>query len=500
MGVIKGQSIRYSIFNATAIFLGALAILFVIPYDKESYGIINTLFAAAYLMSPVIGLGLPLVIIKFHPYFIATGREDKYLIFALSLTAIITLSLSILLSFFYAEFVTLSAFFRMDSGFLLQYKYTIIGLAVLLVCNYVIISFSALYKKIAIPELFSNVAYKIFVPLMVFLVYSKIMDKSLVGLGLILFYALSTVSILMYVRNLRAWKWTLNGKDIASVNRVELFSFLTQSGVQTLANGLILRLDILLVGLILGAYQAGIYGIILFMTSTLEIASKAISQISAPIISQKWAEGNLQEIGKIYGKSAVVLTVISCLLFLLLYYNFPYIFQIMPKTEYNTDWKWVMVVLSFARIIDLGFSLNGVILTYSKLMKYNIAFLILSGVLYFILLINLLPEMGMLGAAYSYLMVVVFFNLCKHILIKWKWNLDPINVNLWKVILMGIVVFMISSFIPQIGNPWLGITIYSLVITTCYLTLLIVLKPSEDIDSTLKNTKARLMKIMNRAL
>ena len=245
MGVIKGQSIRYSVFNAMAIFLGAMAILFVIPYDKESYGIINTLFAAAYLLSPIIGLGLPLVIIKFHPYFIQNGKEDKYLIFALSLTAITTLSLSALLSFFYAEFASLAAFFRMDSDFLLQYKFTIIGLAVLLVCNYVIISFSALYKKIAIPELLSNVAYKIFVPLIVFLIYSKIMDKSWVGFGLVLFYVISTFSILTYVRNMRSWKWSLNSNDIASVNSKELFSFLMQSGIQTLANGLILRLDIL---------------------------------------------------------------------------------------------------------------------------------------------------------------------------------------------------------------------------------------------------------------
>jgi hypothetical protein len=58
MGVIKGQSIRYSIFNALAIVLGALAILFIIPFDKTSYGIVNMLFAAAYLCSPIIGLGV----------------------------------------------------------------------------------------------------------------------------------------------------------------------------------------------------------------------------------------------------------------------------------------------------------------------------------------------------------------------------------------------------------------------------------------------------------
>ena len=60
------------------------------------------------------------------------------------------------------------------------------------------------------------------------------------------------------------------------------------------------------------------------------------------------------------------------------------------------------------RIVDLGFSLNGVILTYSRLMKANIILLILSGILYFILLVNLLPHWGMAGAAIAYLTIIYF--------------------------------------------------------------------------------------------
>lgn len=499
MGVIKGQSIRYSIFNALAIVLGALAILFIIPFDKTSYGIVNMLFAAAYLCSPIIGLGLPLVIIKFYPQFSREENEASYLSFALTLTIAVTSLLGFLLTLFYGEFVSLASYFKLNAEFLNGHKYTIILLAVLLVFNYVIISFSSLYKKIAIPELLSNVAYKVVVPLMVLFVYWGVVPEEYLGIGLILFYIISTAAILGYVYSLRTWKWSLSKSWLDKKRVTALFSFLVQSGIQTLANGLILRLDILMVGLVLGSYQAGIYGIILFMTSTLEIASKAISQISAPIIAQKWSEGNIAEIEKIYAKSAVVLTVISCFLFLLLYYNFPYIFEIMPNTEYDSDWRLVMVILSIARIIDLGFSLNGVILTYSRLMKANIVLLILSGILYFILLVNLLPLWGMAGAAISYLAIILFFNIAKHVLIKIVWKLDPISFNLFKVILITAISFGINWVLPPFRNPFVGVILNSLFIGISYLGLLLLTKPSDDIEQLLKNSKARLIAMKNRA-
>ncbi|HMS97760.1 MAG TPA: lipopolysaccharide biosynthesis protein [Saprospiraceae bacterium] len=494
MGVIKFQSIRYSLFNALAIGLGALAIIFIIPYDKTSYGIVNMIFAAAYLLSPVLGLGLPMVIIKYYPYFKNKGKEDYYLGFSLALTALVTFSLALVLSLFFAEFSQAAAFFGLDSDFIMTNKINILILSVLLVFNYVIISFSALQKKIAIPELLSNVAYKIYVPVLIILVYSKYLGVQHLGLGLILFYVLSTLAILVYVSRMRTWKWSTGFSFVLHDKESNLTGFMLQSGLQTLANGILLRLDVLMVGLILGPFEAGIYGIILFMTSTLEIASKAISQISAPIISQKWAEDNLAEIGKIYSKSAVVLTVISCLLFVLLYFNFPHIFKLMPKTEFNQDWILVMTVLCLARIVDLGFSLNGVILTYSNLIRYNIGFLIFSGILYFILLVNLLPEMGMLGAAISYLVVILFFNLAKHILIKLRWKLDPINFNLLKVVAIAGVTFLAAWFLPQSNNPWLAMMVNSIVILFLYILGLFVLKPSEDIELMIHNIKARILK------
>lgn len=494
MGVIKFQSIRYSIFNILAIALGALAIIFIIPYDKASYGIVNMIFAAAYLLSPVIGLGLPLVIIKFYPYFKNKGSEEHYLGFAISLTTLVTCSIALILSVFFDEFSYAASWLGMDAQFIQSNKNTILLLSVLLVFNYVIISFSALQKKIAIPELLSNVAYKIFVPVLILLVYVHYLSPSDLGLGLILFYIFSTLAILFYVARMKEWKWS-TGFEIIKQNREQsLISFMLQSGVQTLANGILLRLDVLMVGLIMGPYQAGIYGIILFMTSTLEIASKAISQISAPIISQKWAEGDLIEISKIYSKSAVVLTVISCLLFVLLYFNFPYIFSLMPKTEFQNEWVQVMTMLCIARIVDLGFSLNGVILTYSNLIRYNIAFLILCGVLYFILLVNLLPTMGMFGAALSYFVVILLFNLLKHILIKIKWKLDPISIDLIKVLMIAALTFLSALLLPSWANPWVAMTVNTLVITSVYGLGLFILKPSEDIDTLFKNVKARLLK------
>ena len=112
----------------------------------------------------------------------------------------------------------------------------------------------------------------------------------------------------------------------------------------------------------------------------------------------------------------------------------------------------------------------------------------------FILLVNLLPEMGMLGAAISYLVVILFFNLAKHILIKLRWKLDPINFNLLKVVAIAGVTFLAAWFLPQSNNPWLAMMVNSIVILFLYILGLFVLKPSEDIELMIHNIKARILK------
>ena len=84
-----------------------------------------------------------------------------------------------------------------------------------------------------------------------------VLFQEYLGIGLILFYIVSTGAILGYVYSLRTWKWSLSISWFTKERVVALLSFLLQSGIQTLANGLILRLDILMVGLVLGSYQAG---------------------------------------------------------------------------------------------------------------------------------------------------------------------------------------------------------------------------------------------------
>ncbi|MBK8698076.1 MAG: hypothetical protein IPN29_00160 [Saprospiraceae bacterium] len=271
-------------------------------------------------------------------------------------------------------------------------------------------------------------------------------------------------------------------------------SFMLQAGVQTLANGMILRLDILMVGLLMGPWYAGMYGIILFMTSTLEIASKAISQISAPIIAENWINGKTEEIGRIYSKSALILTAISCLLFSLLYFNFPYIFSLMPNTNYDASWLTVMVVLSIARIIDLCFSLNGVLLSYSKYNKINIGMLLCSGILYFILIVNLIPKMGMLGAAVSYLTVIILLNLSKYIFIKVKIGLDPVGWGLLQIFGITALTFLINFLLPPFQFILAGIIAHTALVLMVYMPLLIYFNPSPDITDTIKGLWNKTMR------
>ncbi|MBK8698075.1 MAG: hypothetical protein IPN29_00155 [Saprospiraceae bacterium] len=194
MGIIKLQSIKYSFFNILAIAIGALGILFIIPLDKESYGQINMLFTAAYLLTPFVGLGLPMVVIKYHGVFIRKQLDAYYLAFTLFFGMVITSVLALLIGIFYDELARFSVYFGINEAFILKHKFTILLLTILLVLNYVSISFSALHKRIAVPEVLSNVAYKVYIPLIILLIYHQYIPAGYWPFNVV-FYGISSLFI-----------------------------------------------------------------------------------------------------------------------------------------------------------------------------------------------------------------------------------------------------------------------------------------------------------------
>ena len=81
---------------------------------------------------------------------------------------------------------------------------------------------------------------------------------------------------------------------------------------------------------------------------------------------------------------------------------------------------------------------------------------------------------------------ILLYNIIKFIFIKVKMKISPFSIDSFKIIIVGLIVFIIINyFIPSISNPLLDIVIKSLATTSIYLGVLYKLNVSSKFNDLL---------------
>ena len=237
---------------------------------------------------------------------------------------------------------------------------------------------------------------------------------------------------------------------------------------------------------LLGLTQTGIYTTAFYIGMIIEIPRRAISQISIPFISENIKNNKIKKIENYYKEISLHQTLIGVLFYLLVIINLDHIFNLIPNSENFISGKNVVYVIGLSKLIIMFFSFNSEIISLSKHYRFTVITIIILAFLNILLNLILIPNHGMIGAAYASLISISLFNILKFIFIKFKMKISPFSIDSIKIILVGIVVFCISNYlIPSTDNSWLDIIIKSLSSTSIYLVLIYKLKVSRKFNDLL---------------
>ena len=448
--------------------LGYVNIFFVLPkfLSEEELGAYKVLFDLSYLIYPFLQFGGVNIINKF--FFDQTEEGKKYL---LSFSSLLFFSgLLIFVPFFVAfDQSILDALGFGVENYKPELKWIICGLILVIGGVNLLGSHLRNYSLLIGFNFFNSIWLRITVTIAFVLfgfVYIDFNESLILLLGLV---ALGFIALLIHA----VLKTNLRLIPKLSEITTSRSSMLSYGAVMLIGFGstvFISKIDTIMTGGIIGLSFAGIYSVAIAFSSIIEVPRRAINQVLIPHVSKAFSEDNIGKIEDVYKESSITMFFMSSFLFLGLILNIDDLLTFLPNAEVYKAGKWVVIILSLAKVFDAIWGINSEILILSKYYKLNIVllvFLLFTTVGLNLIFIN--DELLITGTAIATGITVVLYNSARGIILYWKYKIQPFTKSHLLVFIAITVATLICLLIESMAfGIWVNLFFKSLVVTVVF--------------------------------
>ena len=496
MGVVKRQGIKMSIVSYFAVLVGAVNTLVIYPTTLEPHelGLLRFIIDSGILLSPFIALGLGQISVKYFPQFKDKENGHNGFLFFLLCSSFFGIGLFLLLCLLFNDFVY--QFYESRDALISQHLLYIIPFTCFYAFQKLFTSYTVNFKRIAVPNIFNNLFFKLAVPALTIAYFLKYITLGNVLLGLSFASLFINLCHIAYVKSLGQWLAKPNFKKFNVPFLKEMGVFGLFGMLNTLGTFMVFKID----SLMLASFgsntltSSGIYTIPLFIANSISIPTAAIWLIASPLVSQAWEDNNLSKIRELYIKSSINLLIIGVGILALIWASIDDLFAIMPKGEIYAIGKYAVLILGITKLFDMATSINEQIIGYSKHYRFNFYALILLAVLTIVTNLILIPKFEIIGAALATMISIFLYNMLKYLFILWKMKMQPFSLKLIWVLVFGVGTYYISQLLPsiQIGLP--DLVFKSIFIIIVYGLLIYFSKISLDINNLIHSALEKVKK------
>lgn len=494
MGIVQRQSLKNSIVNYLGIIIGGLSTMFIYPLDWELYGEIQFSLSSAILLSAFFSLGSHALVNKYFPYFEST-KTKGFLSLLFIYSAINTVFISLLLFLFKAPFSSMLALGGFEVDKISDNLFIILPLGVLMVFIAVLRAHSFNFGRIVYPDIISNFSLKIIVPGIILLSYFSLINYNVAGWILVVYHIIIAIALMLYLKS-------LDGLDFKSgvLRRVkrkkhaEMIRYMLYGAMNHVGNILVYKIDIVMIGLLLSTTKVGYYSIFLFLSVVIEIPTKAVFQITGPMISKAFEDNKMDDIKKLYKTSSANLYVIGIVLFSLIWLNIETFFVVMTNGEDLVMYKTVFLLLALTKIIDMVTSVNFSIISYSKYFRVNTLFIFILAISNVIMNYYFINSFDIIGAALSTAISMLVFNLLKTFFVAIKYKMHPFTWPLIIISLFLLVAIFMPLFFPTLFKSILLSVLISGTFILLFIFVVYKLHISIEINRFIDKYRAKILK------
>ena len=484
-----GKILKQSFWSTVVIYFGVLLgfinsiILFPKFLSTEQIGLIRQIISASTLLIPITTFGVNSAYVKFYHFFkdSISGKKEffSFNFFIVLLSYVIT---SFLIYIFFDE---IKFIFNEKSDLFIDYFYIVYYILFILSISTLFESYLRARYETVMSNIVNGVSNRFFTAITILLLSQSIINfNELINIQIAI-YSFGLLILIYHSNKKDSISFTFKFPEIRPYFK-KILNFSSYSFLGSFSNIIVLNVDVLMVTSLLGLSQTGIYTTAIYIGMVIEIPRRAISQISIPFISENIKNNNFNKIQKNYKEISLHQILIGTLFFILIVTNLNNIFNLIPNSEEFIKGKDVVYIIGLSKLIIMSFSYNSELISLSKYYRFTVITIIILAFISIMLNLILIPKYGMIGAAYASLISILLYNIIKFIFIKVKMKISPFSIDSFKIIIVGLIVFIIINyFIPSISNPLLDIVIKSIVTTSIYLGVLYKLNVSSKFNDLL---------------
>jgi O-antigen/teichoic acid export membrane protein len=492
MGVIKRQSIKYSIVNVVGLAIGMLSTLFVYPEVLKENGLVRMLLDTGMVLFSMMSFGANTVAIRFFPIFQdKTKQHNGFLPLLLSLTFIGCLLFSPLIFVFKNWIISRNP---NNSELLEHYFYLAIPLSCLYAFNFVLFNYATNFKRIVVPSILTEFSQKLIVPIVLISVWQNWLSLNVALHLLVVHGFLVFISLIIYLKWLGEWRWGNFRNFIKPELRNDMLKYIFFGVISGLGLMIAARSDLLMVGAISTVEFAGIFAISAQLAAVIEIPIKGIYAASVSSVARYLEDENYKELGDLYQKVSINLLISGLLLFFTVWISLDGLYKILPNGEVISAGKWVFFFIGLSRLVEMTTGLNNNIIYYSKYYSWSLLSLIISAICTILLNLWLIPKMGMIGAALATFFSITAYNIFSVFLVFKKFRLQPFSKNTFISIGLALIAYTLVYFVPHSGYVFVDMTVHSGLFFVLFSSLIFYSNVAPDMTSMVKQFFSKINK------
>ncbi|MEL0073216.1 MAG: oligosaccharide flippase family protein [Flavobacteriaceae bacterium] len=480
MGIIAKQSIYNVVSIGLAFLIGAVNMVYLYPTypGKEFQGLIVALLANSNLIQPFISFGVQHTLIKYFSEAQSKEERDRLLWFVLLLPLVI---IALILPFYFQFNTALLELIAGKGNGVSRFPFLILAIAISTAYFEVFFSWLRVHLKTVFGNFLKEVYPRVLVFLLLMAYILEWIDLDGFINFLIIGYYLRLLCVMCYSFFIYIPSFNIHlPSNWTSLLRYSALIFLSGA-----AASFILDIDKSMIFAITKDENVAFYAVALYIAAVIEAPGRAMFQITSPMVAQALNSNDLNRLEELLKKSSINLMVVSGLAFLIINLNLLDFYKLINQPGYASAFS-VVIIISLGKFFSMSMGCLNNIISNSKYYPYVFWFSVSSAVLAVLLNYYLISAYGIIGAAFATLIVILFINSCKLILIYYAFNIHPYNRKSLSIIGSIFLIYGMVYSIPSIGSPILAILLRSLAILILFLVPFYFFKWSSEIAAVLK--------------